>query len=61
MRVNSDAVGFGINGEICAKGPEHPFTVIRERAGSVTVVCPSAKRPANNTQDFTWADAMGEW
>ena len=31
-----------------------------ERAGSVTLVFPSAYNPARRTQDFTWADATGE-
>ena len=31
----------------------------RVGAGSVTEVSPSAYRPASNTADFTWADAIG--
>ena len=31
-----------------------------DNAGSVTLVLPSAYNPANNTQDFTCADATGE-
>ena len=33
----------------------------RDRAGSLTVVCPSVINPASKMQDFTWAEAIGDW
>ena len=33
---------------------------LRESTGSVTLVIPSAYKPAKRIQDFTWADATFE-